>query len=63
MTEHTLRCGDLKLIAHHDFMGWSWAVDGRDSRNVAIARDEDSAKNACLNVAKTILRKLPGTAA
>jgi hypothetical protein len=48
MTEHTLRCLDLKPTARHDFTGWSWIVDGPESRNAAIARDEDSAKNACL---------------
>ena len=57
MTEHTLRCLDLKLTARHDFTGWSWIVDGPESRNAAIARDEYSAKNACINVAKVKLRQ------
>ena len=56
MTEYTMRCGDLRLIARRDLTGWSWVIDGPGVKNVAIAKNEDSAKNACINVAKVRLR-------
>jgi hypothetical protein len=57
MTEHTLRCGDLKLFAQQDLTGWRWMIDGPGEKNVAIAANETSAKSACINVAKARLRR------
>ena len=56
MIEYTFLCGDLILSARNGASGWSWMIDGLDAKNAAIARDEDSAKNACVNVARSRFR-------
>jgi hypothetical protein len=56
MTKHMLRCGDLKLLVIQNSTEWSWVIHRIDVKYVATAKNEGSARNACISVAKTRLR-------
>lgn len=56
MVEYTLSCGDLVLTAKDGGSGWCWMIDSVEAKNAAVARNEDAAKAACLNVAKSRFR-------
>jgi hypothetical protein len=52
-----MQCDNLELIAQEEPSGWSWMIEGLDLRYAAAARDEESAKNACLRAAKARLKR------
>ena len=55
--QYAIHCGDFKVIAREEAIGWIWTIDGIVVTYVVLAADEKSAKNAGIEGAKAMLKR------
>jgi hypothetical protein len=56
MRQYAIHCDDFKVIARQESIGWIWTIEGIVVKYVVLEVNEESAKNAGIDGAKSMLR-------